>query len=259
MSARLSACIIARDEERRIVPCLDSLTWCDEILVVDSGSTDQTREVVAQRGARVIRRAWPGYAEQKDYAVRQAAYDWVLCIDADERVSPELRREIERLRADGFAHGVGWEMPRLTWYLGVWIRHGTWYPDWSLRLFDRRRGRWVRHPDHEVHERVELQGRPARLRADLLHYPYATLSDHLQAIDHYTTLIAEGLHRKGHRAGVSALVLRPLWEFHRFYLLKRGILDGWRGLLLAFLHAHYVRMKYAKLLATQRGDTPPPL
>jgi glycosyltransferase involved in cell wall biosynthesis len=256
--ARLSACVIALDEAERIRPCLQSLAWCDEIVVVDSHSTDATRAVAAALGARVIERDWPGYTAQKNFAVGAAANDWVLCVDADERVSPELHREIENLRGAGFAGQAGFEMPRLTRYLGAWIRHGTWFPDRQLRLFDRRRGRWTSRASYDLHERVVLDAPPGRLRHPLLHEPYRTLDDHLRTIDRYTTVMARGLHAEGRRAGASQLVLRPAAGFLRSYVLRRGFLDGWRGLLLAYLHAHYVRMKYAKLMALERTDEPSP-
>lgn len=257
MRTPITACIIAFNEQERIVDCLSSLRFCEEILVVDSHSTDATRDIAASRGARVIERDWPGYAAQKEYAVRAAANDWVLCIDADERVSPTLEAEICALRDGGFAGAHGFEMPRCTRYLGAWIRHGTWYPDRQLRLFDRRRGGWVSAHLHGLHERVELEGPRKLLESDLWHEPYRGVSDHLRTIDRYTTAIAEGLHAAGRHARIDQLVLTPWAEFLRFYLLKRGFMDGWRGLLLAYLHAHYVRMKYAKLMALGRGRADP--
>ena len=167
--ARLSACIIAMDEQDRLPDCLASLDFCDEIVVVDSHSTDGTREVAAVHGARVIERDWPGHVAQKEFTVRAATHDWVLCVDADERVSPQLRAEILALRDAGFPGQAGWRFPRLSSYLGRWMRHGGWYPDRQLRLFDRRRGRWG---GHDPHDRVELEGEPGTLRGDLLHYPY---------------------------------------------------------------------------------------
>jgi len=245
----VSACIITRDEEDRIGPCLDSLAWCDEIVVVDSHSGDGTRELAAARGARVIERDWPGHVAQKEFAIRAARNDWVFCIDADERISPELAREIEALRAGGFAGHAGWEMPRVSNYLGRWIRHGTWYPDRKLRLFDRRRGRWAgRNP----HDHVHVDGSVGTLRGELLHHPYRSLEDHLRTIDRYTTIMAEELRSEGRRARLADIVLRPPVRFFKFYVLKRGFLDGWRGLLMAYLAAHYVRLKYAKLWVMER-------
>jgi glycosyltransferase involved in cell wall biosynthesis len=245
----VSACIIAFNEEDRIAECVRSVKWCDEVLVVDSHSTDRTREVATGCGARVIERDWPGHVAQKEFAVREARHDWVLCVDADERVSPALREEMMALRDSGFAGTVGWRMPRMSCYLGRWIRHGTWYPDLSLRLFDRRRGHWG---GHDPHDRVELDSKPGRLKGDLLHYPYRSFAEHLRTMDNYTTIMARGLHERGRRASLVDLIFRPAVRFFRFYVLKAGFLEGWRGLLLAYLAAYYVRLKYAKLLVMDR-------
>ena len=251
----LSACIITRDEADRIGPCLDSLAFCDEILVIDSHSADATREIAARHGARVLERDWPGHVAQKDFAVREAKHDWVLCIDADERISDALRAEIEALRERGFPGQAGWRMARLSSYLGRWIRHGTWYPNYQLRLFDRRRGRWS---GRDPHDRVKLDAAPGTLRADLLHHPYRNLSDHLATIDRYSTIQAAALFEDGRHARASDLVLRPAWRFARFYLLDRGFLSGWRGFVLACLSAHYVRMRWLKLWLLSRADTKEP-
>jgi len=256
---RLSACIITFNEADRIDACLESLAWCDERLVVDSHSTDDTRARAARHGARVLERDWPGHAAQKEHAVRAAAHDWVLVVDADERISDALRAQIEALRAAGFAGCAGWSMPRCSQYLGQWIRHGTWYPDRSVRLFDRRRGRFEPNPAYDLHEHVVLDGPCGGLEADLLHLPYRDLSDHLQRIDRYTTIMAQGLYARGRRAHVRDIVLRPLGRFVKFYVLKRGFVEGWRGLLLAYLAAHYVRLRYAKLLALQTAPPRPPV
>ena len=254
----VSACVITLNEAERIDECLTSLAWCDEIVVVDSHSSDATRERAAALGARVVERDWPGHAAQKQFAVDTARHDWVLCIDADERVSAPLRDEIGALRASGFAGAAGWSVPRMSSYLGKWIRHGTWYPDRSVRLFDRRRGRFVANASYDLHEHVVLDGPCGRLSHDLLHTPYRSVSEHLATIDSYTTIMAEGLQRRGRRARVSDLILHPFGRFVKFYVFKAGFLDGWRGLLLAYLAAHYVRLKYAKLLALQRAVTSEP-
>jgi glycosyltransferase involved in cell wall biosynthesis len=253
-TAAVSACVITLNEAERIDDCLRSLAWCDEIVVVDSHSTDATRDRAAALGARVLERDWPGHAAQKQFAVEAARHDWVLCIDADERISDALRDELLALRAGGFAGAAGWSVPRLSSYLGAWIRHGTWYPDRTVRLFDRRRGRFVANPDYDLHEHVIVDGHCAQLRHDLLHAPYRSISEHLQTIDSYTTIMARGLHQRGRRAHLSDLIFRPAARFLKFYVFKAGLLDGWRGLLLAYLAAHYVRLKYAKLLALQRGS-----
>jgi len=175
----------------------------------------------------------------------------VLCIDADERVSRELAREIACLRDAGFPSRAGWRMPRLSSYLGVWIRHGTWYPNRQLRLFDRRRGRWT---GADPHDRVELAGSLGDLTAPLHHHPYRDLDDHLDTINRYTTTMARELHARGRRPRPGDLAFRPAWRFARFYLLERGFLLGWRGLLMATLAAHYVALKYAKLWLLWRED-----
>ena len=251
---RLSACIITRDEADRLGDCLSSLSFCDEILVVDSHSEDATREIAARAGARVVERDWPGHVAQKEFAIRAARHDWVLCVDADERIGPALRDEIEALRRRGFPEHAGWRMPRLSSYLGRPIRHGTWYPDRQLRLFDRRRGRWG---GFDPHDRVELDGSCGRLRGDLLHHPYRSLDEHLATIDRYTTTRARGLHSRGRRARLVDLAFRPGWRFFTFYVLRAGFLEGWRGLLMAALAAHYVRLKYAKLWLLQREQPAP--
>ena len=246
----LSACVITKNEEDRIGDCLASLDFCDEVLVVDSHSTDRTREIATALGARVIERDWPGFGAQREFAASQAATDWVLCIDADERVSPELRAEILALRDAGFPGCAGWSCPRLSDYFGTWVRYGTWYPNRVLRLYDRKRGHWGGDPPHD---HLDLDGPVGALRSDLLHYPYRSFAEHLQTIDRYTTIMAERLHEQGRRARTRDLLLRPAVRFLRFYLLKRGFLLGWKGLLLAYLAAHYVRLKYAKLLLLQHG------
>jgi len=252
-AASLSCCIVAMNEEDRIQDCLASVAFCDEILVVDSHSSDRTRELASASGAKVIERDWPGHVAQKEFAIRQASHDWVLCIDADERVSEPLRAEIEALRAHGFAGHAGWHFPRLVNYLGTWVRHGTWYPDRQLRLFDRRRGRWG---GYDPHDRVQLSSGASAggLSGDLFHHPYRSLAEHLHTIDQYTSIMARGMFARGRRAGLTELILRPWVRFARFYFLRRGFLLGWKGLLLAFLAAHYVRLKYMKLLLLQRGE-----
>lgn len=252
LPAKISACVIAMNEADRIGDCLRSVAWCDEIVVVDSHSSDATREIATELGARVIERDWPGYAAQKDFAVGQASYNWVLCVDADERVSPELVAEIQTLRAGGFAGYAGWRVARLTWYEGAWVRHGIWYPDWNTRLFDRRRGRWHDNPLYAVHEGVALDGRLGTLKADLWHLPYRDHDEHLRTIDQYTTIIAEGLYARGRRANLLRLYGHPAWGFFRSLILQRGFLDGARGWRIARLHAYYVRMKYAKLKQLER-------
>ncbi|HZP64825.1 MAG TPA: glycosyltransferase family 2 protein [Rudaea sp.] len=249
---RLSACIIAYNEADRIEACLDSLAFCDDIVVVDSGSGDGTRERAAARGARVIEREFTGYRSQKDFAVRSAAYDWVLCLDADERVSAELRRSIEAARARAFDGAAGARFPRATDYFGAYLRHGNAYPDRVLRLFDRRRGGW--RGEREIHEHASVDGPVLELAGDLDHHAYRSLSDQLARLERYARLMAEHMHARGRRAHVWNLVLNPGWRFVRGYFLRLGFLDGWRGLVYAYVEANYVRQKFIKLWLLERGQ-----
>ena len=248
----ISACIIAFNEEDRIQKCIDSLRFCDEIIVVDSHSTDRTREIAEECGARVIERDWPGHRQQKQFCTDQASNDWILSLDADETIGDELRDEIIELRDRGFPEKAGWRMPRLSYYMGAWVNHGTWRPDWNLRLFDRRRARWG---GNNPHDRVELAGPMGTLAGQIYHYPYRTLDEHLTTIEKYTSIMAEGMAQRGKCASVLNLIVNPWVRFIKYYFLKAGFLDGWRGLVMAYLAAHYVRIKYIKLMVKQRvGD-----
>jgi glycosyltransferase involved in cell wall biosynthesis len=248
--ARLSACIITYDEADRIEACVRSVAFCDEVIVVDSHSADRTRELAAALGARVIERDWSGYRSQKAFAVASARYDWVLCLDADERVSEELRAEIERLRAGGFAGHSGWSVPRITDYFGKFLRHGNAYPDRLVRLFDRRQGGWV---GREIHENTRVRGRVGRLRGHLLHYSYRSLTDHEQRMQRYAQLMAESMLAAGRRGSLAPVILNSAWRFFRGYVLRLGFLDGWRGLTFAIIETHYVRQKYLKLYLLSKG------
>jgi glycosyltransferase involved in cell wall biosynthesis len=245
---KLSVCIVAMDEEENLADCLRSADFADEWIVVDSHSKDRTREVAASLGARVVERDWPGHVEQKNFALDQASHDWVLCLDADERVSPELRASI--VDALGRADlPDGFECARRTRYLGRWIRHGGWYPDRKLRLFRRSAGRWG---GTNPHDHVRVEGRVDRLCGDLLHHSYRSLSDHLRTIDSFTTIAAREKHARGERSSLADRVLRPLGKFLRMYVLRAGFLDGWPGFAAAVSGAYYVFLKYAKLHELER-------
>ena len=250
----LSACIIALDEADRIGACLDSLAFCDEIVLVDSGSRDGTRELAAARGARVLERAFDGYRAQKDFAVQQARHDWVLCLDADERVSPRLRASIEAERESGFTAASGYRFARATEYFGAFLRHGNAYPDRVLRLFDRRRGGW--RGEREIHEHASVDGSVRTLAGELEHRAYRSLDDQLARYRRYATMMAQHLHAQGRRARLHNLVLNPCWRFLRGAVLRAGFLDGWRGLLFALLEADYAREKFARLWLLQHGKRP---
>lgn len=245
----ISATIIAVNEEDSIARAIESVRFCGEVLVVDSGSTDRTVEIAAGLGARVVRRDWPGYAEQKNFAARSARYDWILSIDADEAVGPRLAESIERLRLPESAYG-GYDFSRLARYCGRWIRHSGWYPDRKVRLYRRDCGRWI---DRHVHESVDVAGPVGHLEGDLLHYTCDTLAEHRSTIDRYTTLAAEEIHASGLPSPAYRMLLGPAHSFVKSYVLQLGFLDGAAGCAIARMAARYVYLKYAKARRLARG------
>jgi len=247
---RLSAVLITFNEADRIGECLRRLSFCDEVLVVDSHSTDGTREIAAAAGARVIDRDWPGYRSQKEFAIRAAQHDWVLCLDADEFVTAPLAAEIEILKRAGFPVHDGWNMPRTLNYFGRFLRHGLTYPDRHLRLIHRARGGWR---GKEIHEHMEVGGSVGRLRGDLEHHAYRSLSHQVQKLERYAELMSHELHATGKSAGIGKVLLRPAWRFLSGFVFKLGFLDGWRGLVLSLVEANYVRQKYLRLFLLNRG------
>ncbi|WP_457096289.1 glycosyltransferase family 2 protein [Lysobacter sp. P5_B9] len=247
----ISACIITFNEADRIGDCLASLAFCDEIVVVDSHSTDATRAIAESLGARVIARPFDGFRSQKQFAIEQATHDWVLCLDADERVSAELRAAIEAERAGGFTTAAGYRFARLSEYFGKFLRHGNAYPDRVLRLFDRRRGGW--RGTREVHEAASVEGEVRTIRGDLIHYPYRSLEQQLAKTQRYARMMAEHDFARGKRATLGKLVLAPAWRFWRGYVLRGGFLDGWHGLVYAYVRANYVRQKTVMLWLLQNG------
>lgn len=248
---RISACVITLNEADRIGDCLASLAFCDEALVVDSGSADATRDIAAAHGARVIEHSFEGFRAQKAFAVGQARHDWVLCLDADERVTSALRASIEAARDARFADAAGYRFARATQYFGAFLRHGNAYPDRVLRLFDRRRGGW--RAGREIHEHAVVDGKIATLPGDLEHVAYRSLDDQLARYRRYATMMAEHMHAAGRRAHLHNLVLNPSWRFLRGYVLRAGFADGWRGFLFACMEADYVREKFARLWLLQRN------
>ena len=247
--AGISACIITFNEADRIERCLTAVSFCDEMIVVDSHSSDGTREIAARLGARVIERDWPGYRSQKQFATDSARHEWVLCVDADEWVTPQLRAEILALKARGFPGVDAYSVPRLTMYFGGPLRHGNAWPDRKLRLYRRSAARWV---GYEVHEKIAVAGVVGRLHAHLEHDAYRSLDEHLASADRYARLMAEEMHREGRRCTLAAAFLHPWWRFFRGLLIKRGVLDGWRGWLFHCVEAGYVQRKYLRLWALSR-------
>ncbi len=239
---KISAAIITYNEERNIARALESLRCCDEIVVVDSGSTDRTVELATKLGARVLDVPWRGYAGQKNHAVECCQNDWVLSLDADEALSEALEAEIWQIKKNG-PDCDAYTMPRLAQYLGRWILHSGWYPDRKVRLFDRRRAKWV---GNYVHESVAVEGRIGHLNANILHFTCSSLSEHLRTLDRYTTLAAEQLVSQKADIGWKELAIDPAWTFFRTYFVQRGFLDGYEGLAIAYTAAFYNFLKYAK-------------
>jgi glycosyltransferase involved in cell wall biosynthesis len=233
--------VIALNAAAQLPECLASVAFADEVVVVDSGSSDGTAQVASRYGARVIVKEWLGFGRQKQFAVEQAMHDWVLCLDADERVSPELAASL--VRTLDAPDAPVYRMARRNRFLGRWLRHGEGYPDWSARLFDRRQARWS---DDAVHEKV-LGAPVGTLGGDLLHESAQDLSSYLEKQNRYTTLAAQELHRRGHRASLVDLAFSPLARFLKYYLLRLGFLDGMPGLVHISIGCMNSFMKYAKL------------
>lgn len=248
----VSVIVITRNEAAHVRGVLDSVSWADERIVVDSGSTDDTVALARAAGARVEVRGWPGYGAQKNYGAELARNDWVLSLDADERVTPALRDEIQHVLAGAPAR-AGFRIPRVTWHLGRWIRSTDWYPDWQLRLYDRRRGRWSEAP---VHESVQLDGEPGYLHGEIEHYAYRDVSHHHATIDTYTTLAARRLASEGRRSSPAGAAGHAAAAFLRNYVLKRGFSDGAAGFVVSATNAYYVWLKFVKLWELNRTDAP---
>ncbi|MDO8262973.1 MAG: glycosyltransferase family 2 protein [Gallionella sp.] len=247
--ARLSVIIITKNESANIRACLESVAWADEIIVVDSASTDDTLEIAREFTPQVhVHADWPGFGAQKNRALDYASKDWVLSLDADERVTPELRAEIEAVLLD--ARAEGYEIPRLSSFCGRFMRHSGWHPDYVLRLFKRGKGRFS---DALVHESVQLQGSMARLRQPLQHYSYRDFEDVLSKLNSYSSAASAMLERRGKRGSLAQAVLHGLWAFIRTYVLRAGFLDGREGFMLAVMNAENSYYRYIKLWLKQKS------
>lgn len=255
--------IITLNEEKGIARAIESASFCSDVVVLDSGSTDNTCQIARELGARVFLEEWRGFQAQKQRATDLAANDWVLSLDGDEAVSSELREEIKSILS-GWARGEdqshftvdGYRMPRLTWNLGRWIRHGGWYPDYQLRFYNRTRAKWI---GGQVHERVKAI-RVEKLKGALLHYPFARHFDQVATNNRYSGLGAEALHSKGTKFQLSKLILKPISKFIETYIFKRGFLDGLPGFIIAVGAAYSIFLKFAKLWEIQKlgSDQDPP-
>lgn len=244
----ISAVIITRNEQANLPRCLASVKWCDEIVVVDSGSTDDTRELAWEAGATVHQIDWKGYGPAKRFAVEHATSEWILSLDADEECTPELREEIGHILSCG-TDCNGYDMPRLTNFLGRWIRHCGWYPDRILRLFRRKCGTFT---DASVHEHAVVTPPIGHLKTDLHHYSFPSLEHYLEKSNRYTSLGSDQAYRSGRRATLFDLIIRPPWSFISHYVFRRGFLDGTEGFLVSILSAVAVLTKYSKLRSLHR-------
>ena len=246
--AKLSVIIIAKNEAANIAACIASVSWADELIVVDSGSTDDTVNIARKSGAQVYLHAdWPGFGPQKNRALAYATGEWILSIDADERVTPELHAELEQAmkteQTDGFY------CPRLSQFCGQFIHHCGWYPDYILRLFKREAGKFS---ESLVHESVLLTGRTQKLRHPLLHYSYLNLADVERKVEHYSTAAAQQMFEAAKHAGWLRAVLSSGWAFVRTFVIRRGVLDGAAGLRIALMNTRTTYLKYRKLTALSR-------
>lgn len=257
--APISVAMIARNEADNLPRCLDSVCgWVAEIVIVINDCTDDTAGIAESYGARVIEHPWTNFRDQKNLSLEHCTQPWILALDADEAVSPELKDEllafIRSPQAEEFAAA---EFPRKVWLMGRWINHGDWYPDYSLRLFRRGMARWA---GATVHEKVHWEGSCKRLKSDLYHYTYRDIADHLQRIQRYATLFGERQLEVGKRFSPLATVVRPLWRFFRCYVLKGGFRDGFHGFYVAVMTAVYTFLRYASLWEAQwkrSGKTEP--
>ena len=248
----ISATIITHNEEANIARAIRSLSCADEIVVIDSDSTDRTCQIAAGLGARVITHHFEGFAAQKNVATSHAQHDWILSLDADEELDGNAQDAVlEWKRCEPFA--TGYQFARRAQYLGRWILHSGWYPDYKLRLFDRRRGSWR---GAYVHESVVVNGPVATLPGEILHYTCNSLEEHLQRIEFYTDLAAKEMFERGESVGLVRRVLSPPWVFVNSYLFRLGVVDGIPGYLIAKMAARYVRRKYAKLEEMRRRPQP---
>ena len=246
---KVSVTIITLDEAGHIGAAMDSVQWADEIIVVDSRSSDATADIARGAGARVVVRDWPGYVEQKNYAATLAAHDWILSLDADERVPSALADEIQRT-LQTTPDVTAFRMRRVAFHLGRWIRTTDFYPDYQTRLYDRRSARWQ---GQHVHESVVADGPVGLLQHELQHYSFRDLRDQIDRVNHNTTLSARQMFEQGRRSGTMRLLVHPPAAFLRNYVLRRGFMDGAAGLIISLVNSYSVFLKFAKLWELQRN------
>ncbi|MBX2972588.1 MAG: glycosyltransferase family 2 protein [Flavobacteriales bacterium] len=248
----VSAVIITYNEERNIARCLASVRQvADDIVVLDSYSTDGTERIAREHGARFFQHAFDGHIEQKNRAITHALHPWVLSLDADEALDDRLVRSIRDAMRDPRADG--YTMNRLTNYCGGWIRHGGWYPDVKLRLWDSRKGKWTGINPHDRYE-MAPEARIAHLSGDILHYSYYSLNDHYRQVEYFTTIAAKAYHERGRRASLVKRFISPVAKFMGAYVFRLGFMDGVRGFTIARISAYATWLKYSKLRALQTGS-----
>ena len=249
---KISACIITFNEEKTIAEAIKSVDWADEILIVDSNSSDKTREIAESLGAKVILQDWLGFSKQKQFAVDRAENDWILSIDADERISEELKTEILKIKSQTENNlADGYKIPRLSFYMNRPIRHGGWYPDRQLRFFNRKRGKWK---DVLIHESVEMQkdSKIEKLKEDVLHYSVENAAYHHRLIgERYAPLAAEQMFERGKRTSKLKIATAGFTAFFQTYFLKAGFLDGFPGFCIARFAAHHAYLKHLLLWEKQ--------
>ena len=252
---KISACIIAYNEENKIAEAIESVIWADEILIVDSESTDETRKIAESLGAKVLIKKWAGFSKQKQFAADCAAHDWIFSLDADERVSDRLKAEILKLKSspeNDLANG--YRIPRLSFYMNRPIRHGGWYPDWQLRFFNRRRGKWK---DVLIHESVQMNegAKVEKLSGDILHHTVENASHHHRMIGmRYAPLAAQQMFERGRKTSAFKVATVGTTTFLQNYILKRGLLDGFAGFCIARFAAHHAFLKHLLLWEMQNQN-----
>lgn len=251
---RLSVCTITLNEEKDLPRALDSVRGvADEIVVVDCGSKDRTQEIARERGARVFERAWTSYEEQWNFAASRAQNEWIFVLAADEEVTPDLRAALLAWKQQQPQFPV-YEMARRAWYLGAWIKHCGWYPDYQRRLYRRDSAQFA----GIIHEVLQFEGRPGRLRGDLLHYTMNSFAEHADKVERYTTLAAQQMYDAGKRSWRAAMWLATPWTYFSTFVLRGGFLDGYRGWLISRMAARGVWLKFKKLgklvAVERRGD-----
>ncbi|MCP4715970.1 MAG: glycosyltransferase family 2 protein [Deltaproteobacteria bacterium] len=245
----ISVTIITFNEEKNIRECLESITWADEIIVVDSFSTDRTVTICREYTEKIFQRDWPGHVRQKQFALEQASSDWILSLDADERLSLEAAAEIKRRVLQQTSSAEGYILPRHSFYLGRWINHGGWYPDAKLRLVRCGHAKWG---GIDPHDKLIVFGETEQLSGEIHHYVYENIAHQLKTVDSFSTISAQQWRKEGARFSLTKLLLRPPIRFLEMYLWKGGLLDGLPGFMIAVISSYYVFLKYAKLWELQR-------